>query len=84
MNILNVKMASKSMIISNFVQNHYLLSTYYTICLSMVNTLNLVHDLDLTHLFKTISTHITFFAVEVLFVIQDGRHRKPEFDITLN
>ena len=49
----------------------------------MVNTLNLVHDLDLTHLFKTISTH-TFFAVEVLFAIQDGRHRKREFDITLN
>ena len=50
----------------------------------MVNTLNLAHDLDLTHLFKTISTHIIFFAVEVLFAIQDGRHRKPEFNITLN
>ena len=24
----------------------------------MANTLNLAHDLDLTHLFKTISTHI--------------------------
>ena len=50
----------------------------------MVNTLNLAHDLDLTHLFKTITTHIIFFAVEVLFSIQDGRHRKPEFNITLN
>ena len=50
----------------------------------MVNTLNLAHDLDLTHLFKTISTYIIFFAVEVLFAIQDGRNRKPEFNITLN
>ena len=44
----------------------------------MVNTLNLAHDLELTHLFKTISTYIIFFAVEVLFAIQDGRNRKPE------
>ena len=44
----------------------------------MVNTFNLAQDLDLTHLFKPISTHIIFFAVEVLFAIQDGRHRKPE------
>ena len=50
----------------------------------MVNTSNLAHDLDLTHLFKTIITHILFFAVEVLFAIQDGRDRKPEFNITLN
>ena len=50
----------------------------------MVNTLNLAHDLDLTHLFKTITTHIVFFAVEVLFAIQDGRYRKPEFNITLS
>ena len=50
----------------------------------MVNTLILAHDLDLTHLFKTITTHIIFFAVEVLFSIQDGRHRKPELNITLN
>ena len=52
----------------------------------MVKTLNLAHDLDLTHLFKTVSTHVIFFAVEVrvLFAIQDGRHRKPEFNITLN
>ena len=50
----------------------------------MVNTLNLAHDLDLTHLIKTISTHIIFFAVEVLFAIRDGQHRKPEFNITLN
>ena len=50
----------------------------------MVNTLNLAHDLGLTHLFKTISTHVIFFAVEVLFAIQDGRHGKPEFNITLN
>ena len=50
----------------------------------MVNTLNLAYDLDLTHLFKTISTHIIFFVVEVLFAVQDGRHRKPEFNITLN
>ena len=40
----------------------------------MVNTLHLAHDSDLTHLFKTISTHIIFFAVEALFAIQDGRH----------
>ena len=50
----------------------------------MVNTLNLAHKLDLTHLFKTITTHIIFFAVEVLFAIQDGRKRKPEFNLTLN
>ena len=50
----------------------------------MVNTLNLANDLDLIHLFKTITTHIIFFAVEVLFAIQDGRHRKPEFNITSN
>ena len=50
----------------------------------MVNTSNLAHDLDLTHLFKTISTHIIFFAVEVIFANQDGRHRKHEFNITLN
>ena len=50
----------------------------------MINTLNLAHDLDLTHLFKTISTHVIFFAVEVLFAIQDGRQGKPEFNITLN
>ena len=50
----------------------------------MVNTLNLAHDLDLTHLFKTISTHIIFLAVDVLFAIQDGRHVKPEFYKTLN
>ena len=50
----------------------------------MVNTLNLAHDLDLTRLCKTIRSHIIFFAVEVLFAIQDGRHRKPEFNITLN
>ena len=50
----------------------------------MLNTLNWEHDLDLTHLFKTISTHIISFAVEVLFAIQDGRQRKPEFYITLN
>ena len=50
----------------------------------MVNTLNLAHDLDLIHLFKTISTHSIFFTVTVLFAIQDGRHRKPEFNITLN
>ena len=50
----------------------------------MVNTLNLAHDLDLPNLFKTISTHIIFFAVEVLFAIQGGRHRKPEFNITFN
>ena len=48
----------------------------------MVNTLNLAHELDLKHLFKTLSTHIIFFAVEVLFATQDGRHRKPEFNIT--
>ena len=79
-------MASKSVIFSNFCNktNTLILSTYYTICLSMVNTLNLAHNLDLTHLFKTISTHIIFFAVDVLFAIQDGRHRKPEFNITLN
>ena len=50
----------------------------------MVNTLNLAYDLDLTHLFKTISTHIIFLVVEVLFAVQDGRHKKPEFNITLN
>ena len=50
----------------------------------MVNTLNLAHDLNLTHLLKTISTNIIFFAVEVVFAIQDGRHRQPEFNITLN
>ena len=50
----------------------------------MVNTLNLAHDLDLTHLSITINTHVIFFAVKVLFAIQDGRHRKPEFNITLN
>ena len=50
----------------------------------MVNTLNLAHDLDLTHLFKTISTLSIFFVVEVLFAIQDGRKRKHEFNITLN
>ena len=50
----------------------------------MLNTLNLAHDSDLTHLFRTISTHIIFFEVEVLFAIHDGRHRKPEFNITLN
>ena len=50
----------------------------------MANTLNLAHDLDLTHLFKTISTHILFFAVEVLFATQYDRDRKPEFNITLN
>ena len=50
----------------------------------MVNTLNLAHDLDLTHLIKTITTHIIFFAVGVLFAIEDGRHRKPDFNITLN
>ena len=50
----------------------------------MVNTLNLAHYLDLTHLFKTITTHIIFFAVEVLFAIQNGRDRKPEFYINLN
>ena len=50
----------------------------------MVNTLNLAHNLALTHLFNTISTHIIFFEVEVLFAIQNGRHRKPEFNITLN
>ena len=50
----------------------------------MVNTFNLAHDLDLTHLLKTITTHIILFAVEVLFATQDGQHRKPEFNITLN
>ena len=50
----------------------------------MVNVLNLAHNLDLTHLFKTISTHIILFAVEELFAIQDGRHRKPEINKTLN
>ena len=46
-----------------------ILSTYYTICPSIVNTLDLAHNLDLTHLFKTISTHTIFFEVEVLFSI---------------
>ena len=50
----------------------------------MVNTLNLVHVLNLTHLSKTISTHIIFCAVESPFTIQDGRHRKLEFNIILN
>ena len=49
-----------------------------------VNTLNLVHVLNLTKLFKTISTNILVCAVGVLFAIQDGRHRKLEFNITLN
>ena len=80
MNILNLKMAYKNMFSSNFVTTQLLTEHIYTVCLSMVNTLNL----DLTHLFKTISTHIIFFATEVLFAIQDGRHSKPEFNITLN
>ena len=50
----------------------------------MVNTINLANGLDLTYLFKTISTHIIFFAVEVLFAIQDGRYIKPEYNINLN
>ena len=50
----------------------------------MVKPLNLVHVLNLTHLSKTISTHIIFCSVEVLFAIQDGRHKKIEFNITLN
>ena len=67
-------MASKSM------QNN----TQFTICLSIVKTLNLVQVLLLTHLFKTSSTDFIFCAVEVLFSIQDGRHRKLEFNVTLN
>ena len=57
------------------------------ICLSMVKTLktlNLVHVLNLTHFLKTISSHIIFCAVEVLFAIQDGRHRIYEINITFN
>ena len=54
-------MASKSMILSNFVTKQLLTEHI---------------------LFKTISTHIIFFAVEVLFAIQDGRHRKPEVQKT--
>ena len=50
----------------------------------MVKTLNLVHMLALTHFLKTISSHIIFGAVEVLFAIQDGRHRKYEINITFN
>ena len=49
----------------------------------MVKTLNLVHVLNLTHFLKTISFHI-FCAVEVLFAIQDGRHRKYEINLTFN
>ena len=51
----------------------------------MVKTLNLVHMLNLTHLLKTISSHIIIIcAVEVLFTIQDGRHKKYEINITFN
>ena len=75
-------MASKCMILSNFVTKQLLTEHLYD--LPTLNTLNVAHDLDLTRLFKTISTHIIFFAVEVLFAIQDGRHRKHEFNITLN
>ena len=49
----------------------------------MVKTLNFVHVLNLTHFLKTISSHI-FCAVEVLFAIKDGRHRKYEINITSN
>ena len=47
----------------------------------MIKTLNLVHVLNLTHLYKTIST--IFCKVEVLFAIQDGPHRNLDFNITL-
>ena len=53
----------------------------------MVKTLkklNLVNVLNLTHFLKTISSNIIFCAVEVLFAIQDGRHRIYEINITFN
>ena len=50
----------------------------------MIKTFNLVHVLNLTQLFKTFSSHIIFSTVEELFAIQDGRHRKLEFNITLH
>ena len=77
-------MASKSMILSNFVTKQLL--TEHILYDLPINGkyIKFGNDLDLLNLFKTISTHIIFFAVEVLFAIQDGRHRKPEFNITLN
>ena len=50
----------------------------------MIKTFNLVQLLNLTHLNKTISTHIIICAVKVLLAVQDGRHRELEFNITLN
>ena len=52
----------------------------------MLNTLNLVHVFNLTHVhsFKTISTRIIFCAVEALFAILDVRHRKPSSNMNLN
>ena len=86
-NILNLKMASKSMILSNCVTKQLLKEhRLYNLPINGKNIKNSAHEFtrNLTHSFKKISTRILFCRVEVIFAIQDGRHRKLEFNITLN
>ena len=82
--MLNFKMASNRVVLSNFVTKQLLIEhILYDLSINDKD-IKVGARVKFDTLFKTISTHIIFCAVEVLFAIQDGRYRKHEFNITLN